>query len=60
VTPEKRPHGATTWEGVRENLLPVALEGEATEVIRAFAAWTPEAVEQVGSQLAREAARVWY
>jgi len=60
VSLDKRPHGATTWDGVRENLLPSAIPNEDTQMIDIFADWTPEIVEQVGARLAEVAADVWY
>jgi hypothetical protein len=57
---EKRPRGANTWEGVLQNLLSHAIDGEAKELIEGHATWNPAAVEEVGGRLAEAAARVWY
>jgi hypothetical protein len=57
---EKRPRGASTWEGVRQNLLPHAVPGEVREMLESYASWNPLAVQEVGAQLAEAAANVWY
>jgi hypothetical protein len=55
-----RPSSATTWEGVRQTLLPLALPGEWTEFISEFRVWDVEAVRAVGASLGQAAADVWY
>jgi hypothetical protein len=57
---DRRPRGASTWEGVKEHLLPRAVDGEIKETLERYGYWDPAAVEQVGSDLAEAAARVWY
>ncbi len=60
VSEERRPPGASTWEGVKANLLPLAVAGEWTDRIAAFERWSADSVEQVGADLAAVAADVWY
>lgn len=57
---DRRPRGANTWAGVREHLLPVAVDGEATDVLERYDRWTPETVAAVGTEIAEAAADVWY
>jgi hypothetical protein len=60
ITQERRPSGAGTWEGVKRNLLPLAVEGESVEELRDQETWDAGTVETVGAQLAQAAAEIWY
>ncbi|WP_280181427.1 DUF262 domain-containing protein [Nocardia farcinica] len=59
-TLDRRPRGASTWEGVKAHLLPKAVQGEFKDPLQTISAWTPKSVRQVGSDLAKKAADVWY
>lgn len=56
----RRPMGASTWDGVLENLLPQAVDGEWVGQLRAQESWDTEAVAALGASLAEAAALVWY
>jgi hypothetical protein len=57
---ERRPPGTNTWDGFREGLLPLAVEGEWTDRILAVPVWNEFAVNSIGAEMARAAADVWY
>lgn len=57
---ERRPVGASNWEGVRQRLLPLAIEGERVEDFADRARWDADAVEETGQSLASAAATIWY
>lgn len=57
---DRRPRQASTWTGVKDHLLPNALPVERLERLRNYDDWTPDAVAEVGLELARMAADVWY
>lgn len=59
-TLERRPKGASTWQGFKENILPSAINGEWTSRLESFEEWNAEAVIAVGNELAEVAADVWY
>tara|TARA_R110000850_G_scaffold77470_1_gene167653 strand:- start:715 stop:2319 length:1605 start_codon:yes stop_codon:yes gene_type:complete len=57
---ERRPNGASTWEGFKENLLKHAIEGEWIEWLQDIDEWTAEEVIRTGEALSNEAVKVWY
>lgn len=57
---ERRPTGATSWEGVRQRLLPLAIDGERAESLADVPRWDADAVEAIGIGLAEEAGAIWY
>lgn len=57
---ERRPKGASTWEGFKENILSSAVPGEWTSKLESFDEWNAEAVVEVGNELSKKAADVWY
>lgn len=57
---DRRPRGASSWEGVREYLLPRAIPNEKKDLIEKYETWNPTALEEVGYELAKMAANVWY
>ncbi len=56
----RRPVGALTWRGVKEHLLPEAVDGEWTEAIADYRRWDVEAVTEIGRQLALSASEIWF
>ncbi|NQD81397.1 DUF262 domain-containing protein [Pseudomonas sp. CrR14] len=57
---ERRPKGSSTWEGFKENILSTAVAGEWTSKLESFDEWNAEAVIEVGNELSKDAANVWY
>lgn len=57
---KRRPKDTSSWQGVRDHLLPHAIDGEDVGLLSKHSSWTQSAVEQVGQQLAVRAADVWY
>lgn len=57
---DRRPNGANTWEGFKENLLSHALDNEWIERLKAYHEWTAESVISMGTKLSNEAAKIWY
>ena len=57
---ERRPKGAITFRGFRENLLIEAAPGEEVGAFVDLNEWTTDAVERRGQTLADKAARVWF
>lgn len=60
LSEERRPLGATTWDGVREHLFPLAVGGEWTGRLTAYESWGATQVEEVGEALAEAAVATWY
>jgi hypothetical protein len=60
VSSDRRPAGASTWRGVKENLLPLAVPNEWTHRIAAYEEWTAESAQELGRDMARAAADIWY
>lgn len=60
ATQERRPQGASSWEGVRQNLLPLAVGGELVEMVAARPRWDANVVEELGRDLAERTADIWY
>jgi hypothetical protein len=56
---ERRPDGSESWDGVRMNMIPLALGDEEGEFDQEVA-WTPAAVHRIGTWLAEKAATIWY
>lgn len=59
-TLDKRPEGASTWRGFKDNMLPFGLAGEWSEELKKFREWNAKSVEKIGSDLAEQAGDVWY
>jgi hypothetical protein len=57
---ERRPRLTGTWEEFGANLLPLALLEERVQLVASRSEWSSQSVEYVGTQLAKEAALVWY
>ncbi len=57
---DRRPKGATDWEGFKQHMLPYAHEGEWVAEFGAIQEWNAIAVEQMGEKLAEAAGDVWY
>jgi len=57
---ERRPKGANTFQGFKMNLLADAEPGEDVDALADLAAWSTEAVEARGRDLANHASTVWY
>lgn len=59
-TLERRPKGASTWEGFKENILKTAIAGEWVSRLESLDEWNAEAVITIGNELSEVAADVWY
>lgn len=57
---EKRPKSITGWPSFKDTMLVTAADGEWVTVLNHMADWNVPAVEGVGTDLAREAGRIWY
>ncbi|MEW5990817.1 MAG: DUF262 domain-containing protein [Chloroflexota bacterium] len=57
---ERRPIGALTWAGVRNQLLPLAVQDEWTDQLASYDLWTTDTAAEVGQHLAESAAEVWF
>jgi len=57
---ERRPKGANSWAGFKENVLHTGIPGEIGDRLRKISNWDAEAIANVGRRLAQEAADVWY
>ncbi|MBS3695249.1 DUF262 domain-containing protein [Rhodococcus qingshengii] len=60
ATESRRPMGSSTWDGFKENLLPLAAEGELSEKINSFKVWDGTSISMLGEIVAIKAAEVWY
>ncbi|QNH14329.1 DUF262 domain-containing protein [Xanthomonas sp. SI] len=56
---ERRPKAASTWEGVKNALLPSAVDGEIVQALEAFDVWDASAIEEIGKNLSDSARQVW-
>jgi hypothetical protein len=57
---ERRPKGATSWDGFRRLLLPETLPADGIEGTAQGNAWSAGTVEMRGWELASEGAEVWF
>lgn len=57
---DRRPNGTNTWDGVQVKLLTTGIPGEWVDVVSSFADWTEQSVQEVGAELVKVAADVWY
>ncbi len=56
---ERRPKGATSWEGVKENLIPQCLD-EDSEQFGQKPKWSVVDVEERGVQIAQRLTSIWF
>jgi hypothetical protein len=59
-TLERRPHGATDWQGFKEVLLPTGVPGEWTNEIKSVEEWNTASIEDMAGRLADVAGEIWY
>lgn len=57
---DRRPNGATDWQGFKEHMLPSAIPGEWISELSALEEWNEVAVEKMGTKLAEAAGAIWY
>lgn len=57
---ERRPKGASTWEGFKNYVLPEAISGEWIEELEELDEWTALQADKIGRNLAAIAGDVWY
>ncbi|RYV49339.1 DUF262 domain-containing protein [Pengzhenrongella frigida] len=57
---ERRPKGAGTWDGFKQNLLPLALENEHVELFQDVIEWNSRVVEEFGTRLGESAREIWF
>jgi hypothetical protein len=60
ATLSSRPMAAATWDGFKEEMLPHGVDGEWTSKLQAFPDLNAGAVEAIGNELAKAAAKVWF
>jgi hypothetical protein len=56
----RRVLNATDWDGFKENMLDTGVKGEIGEILENYDDWDADAIEEVGSELAKIAGDVWY
>lgn len=56
----RRPQGASDWEGFKQLLLPQASPGEWRARLTRIDEWDAGAVEKMGKELAKEAGKIWF
>lgn len=60
LTPaDRRPKGATTWDGFRTNMLPVCLDGDQ-DALRNLDQWSTSNVAARGRRIANSLTAIWY
>lgn len=59
-TLDRRPKGASTWTGFKQNMLPTGIVKELSGRLSAVDTWDASAVDSVGQGIAKDAADVWY
>lgn len=57
---DRRPKGAGTWDGFKQNLLPLAVDGEDVEALSEYAEWTTSEVTARGLTIAERSAEIWF
>lgn len=57
---ESRPKDIDTWYDFKEEFLPLAIRGEWSDRLDEVDEWDADAVEEVGEELARAAAAIWF
>jgi Uncharacterized conserved protein len=57
---ERRPKGASTWDGFKRTLLPEGVDGEWTGNLEDYEDWDADAVADMAAILAEAAGDVWY
>jgi len=59
-TLDRRPKGANDWDGFKKHMLGTAVENEWIGKLGGLNDWNAATVEDIGSELAKVAANVWY
>lgn len=56
---ERRPKQASSWEGVKSELIVRAVEGELVDALQGMDQWNESAVEEISSLVKQRAAEIW-